>query len=367
MDRNVRCLFIITISLIIIGLLTIYSTSAHDGLPKEKNVFLRQVVWAGLGVIAFFVFANLNYRRFYDLSFVLYGISIALLILVLIFGRSRMGAQRWLELGGFNFQPSELTKFSLILFLSRYLSHKDISNIKSNIKDLGFIRSIVVPAILAGTPAVLVLEQPDLGTALMFMVIFLSLIFVAGIKKRHILSFLALGMALLPLFWHFLKGYQRERLLVFLNPNVDPLGAGYTVIQSKIAVGSGQLLGRGWLSGTQNTLNFLPERHTDFIFSCFAESGGFLGAFILLLLFYLLLKECMNIAYLTKDPFGRLIAVGIISMLSLQALINISMTIGLLPVVGIPLPLVSYGGTSMLVSCAGLGIIANIAKMRMIF
>ncbi|MDP1853559.1 MAG: rod shape-determining protein RodA [Candidatus Omnitrophota bacterium] len=367
MNANVRRLFVITFAIILIGLLTIYSASYHDGPPKDKNVFLRQLIWVVFGIAAFFVFANLNYRRFYDLSFVLYGLSISLLLLVLIFGKIRLGAQRWLELGGFNFQPSELAKFSLILFLSRYLSHKDISSVKLSVRDFGYFRSMVVPAVLAAIPAILVLEQPDLGTAVIFLLTFFSLIFISGVKKRYIFSLLAAGIFALPVFWRLLRDYQKERLLVFLNPNIDPLGAGYTVIQSKIAVGSGQLFGRGWLSGTQNTLNFLPERHTDFIFSCVAESSGFLGAFILLFLFYLLLRECMNIAYLTKDPFGRLVATGVAVMLSLQALINISMTIGLLPVVGIPLPLVSYGGTSMLVSCAGIGIIANISKRRMVF
>lgn len=358
---------VIACAIILIGLLAVYSTSYQDGAPKEKDVFLRQTIWAGLGLIVFFIFSNFNYRRFYELTFVLYGLNVTLLLLVLIFGRARLGAQRWLELGAFNFQPSELAKFSLILFLSRYLSHKDTSSLSLKIRDLGFLRSIVVPALLTAVPIVLVLEQPDLGTAIIFAFIFLSLIFVSGVKKRYILSSIALGLAATPVFWHFLKNYQRERLLVFLNPNVDPLGAGYTVIQSKIAVGSGKFLGRGWLSGTQNTLNFLPERHTDFIFSCLAESGGFLGAAVLVFLFYLLIKEGMNVAYSTKDPFGRLVAIGIIAMISAQVVINISMTIGLVPVVGIPLPLVSYGGTSMLVNCMGIGIVANISKKRMIF
>lgn len=367
MNANTRRLFIVMLAIIIIGLLTIYSASYHDGPPKEKNVFSRQLIWAALAVVVFFVFSKLNYRWLYDLSFVLYGLSVTLLLLVLVFGRTRLGAQRWLEFGGLNFQPSELAKFSLILFLARYLSHKDIFSLTLRIREMGYLRSIVIPVVITAIPAVLVMEQPDLGTAIMIGLIFLGLIFSSGIKKRYIFPLLAFSAASLPLFWHFLKGYQKERLMVFLNPNIDPLGAGYTIIQSKIAVGSGKFLGRGLLSGTQNTLNFLPERHTDFIFSCWAESGGFLGAFILLFLFYLLFRECLNIAHLTKDPFGRLVAVGIISAIVLQALVNIAMTMGFLPVVGIPLPLVSYGGTSILVTCMEIGIIANISRMRTIF
>jgi rod shape determining protein RodA len=197
--------------------------------------------------------------------------------------------------------------------------------------------------------------------------IFFGLVFVAGIRKRYILSLLGTASIMFPVFWYFLKDYQKERLLVFINPNIDPLGAGYTVIQSKIAVGSGGLFGRGWLSGTQNTLNFLPERHTDFIFSCFAESCGFFGAVVLLFLFYLLFKECINVIYATRDPFARLLVVGITIGIFLQVIINVSMTIGLMPVVGLPLPLLSYGGTSMLVTFMSVGIIANISKKRMVF
>lgn len=367
MNRNTRRLFIIALIIAIVGLLAIYSTSYQEGLLKERNIFFRQLIWVCLGVVIFFVFSNFNYRKFYDLSFIFYSLSIALLVFVLVFGRAKFGAQRWLEFAGFSFQPSELAKFSIILFLSRYFSRKDRFNLQWQARDLKPFRSVIIPAISVTVPTVLILEQPDLGMAMIFVFIFFSLVFVAGVKKRYIWSLAGLGILMFPVFWHLLRGYQRERLLVFLNPDIDPLGAGYTVIQSKIAVGSGRLFGRGWLSGTQNTLNFLPERHTDFIFSCFSESCGFLGAAILIALFYLLSRECIDVIYGTRDPFARLLVTGIIAVISLQVVINISMTIGLSPVVGIPLPLVSYGGTSTLITFMGIGIIANISKERMIF
>jgi rod shape determining protein RodA len=368
MDKNARRLFIIAVIISLIGLVTIYSTSYYEGsIFKGRGVFFKQLVWLCLGIVVFFIFSNFNYRRLYDLSFPLYGLSIFLLILVLISGRVRLGAQRWLEFFGFNFQPSELAKFSVILFLARYFSRKDALSIRLVARELTPSRSIIIPGILVVVPAILILKQPDLGTSIIFIFIFLSMIFVVGIKKRYIFNLLFISIALAPGFWFFLRDYQRDRLLVFLNPNLDPLGAGYTVIQSKIAVGSGRLFGRGWLSGTQNMLRFLPERHTDFVFSCFAESSGFLGGVILLFLFYFLLKQGINIVYSTRDPFGRLLGIGFISVIFIQMTINISMTIGFCPVVGLSLPLVSYGGSSMLITFASLGIIANISKRRMVF
>ncbi|PIQ89029.1 MAG: rod shape-determining protein RodA [Candidatus Omnitrophica bacterium CG11_big_fil_rev_8_21_14_0_20_42_13] len=362
MDRNARRLFIIALVIAIIGLLTIYSTSHKDGA-----IFFRQFLWLFFGIGAFFIFYNFNYRKFYDLAFGFYLLSIVFLVLVLVSGRVKLGAQRWLELGVFNFQPSELAKFSVILCLARYFSQKDAYNVKLRIRDTGFFRTVFIPALLVAFPALLIMQQPDLGTAIIFIFVFIALIFVAGVKKRYVFSLLALNLISLPVAWHFLKDYQKERLLVFINPNLDPLGAGYTVIQSKIAVGSGRLFGLGWLSGTQNTLNFLPERHTDFIFSCFAESMGLIGSFILLAIFYMLFNECIKIIYSTKDPFGRLLIIGIMSVIFFQVVVNICMTIGVMPVVGIPLPLVSYGGTSMFMTFMGLGIIGNISKRRMVF
>lgn len=367
MDKRIARLFIIVLALVIIGLAAIYNASYQEGVLKERNIFLYQVRWACIGIAIFLIFSNINYRIFHDLSFVFYGLSILLLVFVLIYGRTRLGAQRWIEIGSFNFQPSEFAKFSVILFLSRYFSRKDTASVKWEARNLGVWRSLFIPAIIVGIPALLIMDQPDLGTAIIFGFIFLGLVFVSGVKKRYIFVLLFLGGAALPVLWHFLRDYQRARLLVFINPNADPLGAGYTVIQSKIAVGSGCLFGRGWLAGTQSMLNFLPERHTDFIFSCFAEYAGFIGAVILLLLFYLLLKECTNVMYLSKDPFGRLLIAGFSTVIAVQIIVNIAMTMGMSPVVGIPLPFISYGGTSLLVNFMFMGIVASIIKRRTVF
>lgn len=330
-------------------------------------MFGRQLAWVGLGLAAMFLFSRFDYRRFYGLAFIFYGLSIVFLFVVLVFGRSRFGAQRWLDVFGLNFQPSELGKFSLVLLLARYYSEQGSSQVSWRIQQLGLWRSLIFPGILVAVPFALILHQPDLGTAIICGFIFLSLAFVAGVNKRQLFFLCALAGLALPALWHLLRPYQKDRLLVFLNPNIDPLGAGYTIIQSKIAVGSGRLFGQGWLSGAQNRLDFLPERHTDFIFSCLAESCGFLGAVVLLLLFWLLLRECIRVIYSTRDPFARLLVSGIVAVISFQVLVNISMTIGLMPVVGIPLPLVSYGGTSTLITFMSIGIVMSIAKNRVVF
>jgi len=228
-------------------------------------------------------------------------------------------------------------------------------------------KNLIIPCILAGIPFSLVLLQPDLGTALLLIPIFLTIMIMGGVKLRYIVGMVAIGIAGMPVFWHFLRDYQRQRLLVFINPNIDPLGAGYTIIQSKIAAGSGGLFGKGWLNGTQNQLNFLPERHTDFIFSVIGEEWGFLGAMGLVLLYFFVVKRAFNISMLTSDAYGRAIASGVGVMLGLQVIINIAMTIGLMPVVGIPLPLVSYGGSSLVATVVAIGLLLNVGMRRSTF
>jgi rod shape determining protein RodA len=216
-------------------------------------------------------------------------------------------------------------------------------------------------------PFILVLLQPDLGTALLLLPIFFAMLVVSGASGKHIAGMMIAGASAAPFFWHFLREYQRQRLLVFINPNIDPLGAGYTIIQSKIAIGSGGLVGKGWLNGTQNQLNFLPERHTDFIFSVVGEEFGFLGASALVILFFVLVKKALVIASQTSDMYGRCIATGIGVMLAMQVIINIGMTIGLMPVVGIPLPLMSYGGSSLLSTMIAIGLLLNVGMRRSTF
>jgi rod shape determining protein RodA len=215
-----------------------------------------------------------------------------------------------------------------------------------------------------GVPFLLVLVQPDLGTALLLVPIFFAVLFAGGAKPKHLGVMIGSGLVAMPFFWHFLREYQKQRLMVFINPNVDPLGAGYTIIQSKIAVGSGGLFGKGWMSGTQNQLNFLPERHTDFIFSTIGEEWGFLGAMVLMVFYGLIIREMFGIAYSTTDRAGKLVAIGVAVLLAFQVTINISMTIGAMPVVGIPLPMVSYGGSSLLATVAAIGLVLNIGMRR---
>src|SRR3989338_2123426 len=276
-------------------------------------------------------------------------------IFVFFFGSRRFGSQRWLELGYFNFQPSEFAKLFITLALIQYLTeHKDEKGVKN----------ILAAFLIMLAPFALILAQPDLGTALMLVPVFFTLLYIWGAKLRHLFFMIGAALALSPLGWFLLKDYQKERLMVFMNPDIDPLGAGYTVIQSRIAVGSGGAFGKGWMSGTQNQLNFLTERHTDFIFSVAGEEWGFVGSAILIALYYVLVKRAFEIARKTDDPCGTLAACGMATIMGIQVIVNISMTMGFMPVVGLPLPLVCYGGSSLLVTMIALGLLESIALHR---
>jgi rod shape determining protein RodA len=311
--------------------------------------------------------SNFNYRRFWDGAYFLYALALFLLLLVFLLGIVRLGAQRWLKIGWFNFQPAELTKLIMVIFLSRYFSRKSVDNISLLASRFGVRQALILPFIFVAIPMTLIMEQPDLGSAVMVLSIFISILYVSGARLKYIYVFLSILIASMPLLWQILRDYQKERLLVFLNPNIDPLGAGYTVIQSKIAIGSGGFFGKGWLGGTQSQLHFLPETHTDFIFATFTEEWGLLGGLLLLILYYLLIRQGIFISQRTTDPFGRLMALGISLGLVIQVFINIAMNLGLAPVVGLPLPLMSYGGSSVLVTFIALGILANIDKTRTVF
>ncbi len=356
-------LIITTVFLLSIGLLAVYSATLERSAEGAKTIFYRQVVWVIIGIATFLLVSHINYRRFYEIAYALYPLSVILLISVLVVGRQIYGAQRWLELGGLNFQPSELSKLAVILFLSRYFNRKPAQYSGAAKLWQGFI----LPLGLVGFMMVLIFLQPDLGTAALIFLIYLTLLFVSEIEFKYFFAFLVAALGAIPFLWHLLKGYQKDRLLVFLNPNIDPLGAGYTIIQSKIAIGSGRFLGKGWLSGTQNQLNFLPERHTDFIFSVIGEEWGFCGAFILLILYFILIAQALIIAEQSKDKFGSFLAIGAAALIAFQAIINILMTLGFFPVVGLSLPLISYGGSSLVIFCFLIGILLNINKRRIIF
>ena len=351
-----------------VGLLALYSIT-YQREELFKNIFLNQLTRVIIGIIIMFLLSNFNYRRFYDFAFIIYGLSIFLLVIVLAAGREILGARRWIEFLGFNFQPAELAKLGVILVLSRIFSQRQIYKSSSRIYGLPHVllKDLIYPFLFVIIPMALIVLQPDLGTSLLLLPIFLALLFVSEVRLRYIFSLIVLFISSVPFFWHFLRPYQKERLLVFINPNVDPLGAGYTVIQSKIAVGSGGFIGKGWLAGTQNQLNFLPERHTDFIFSVIGEEWGFLGAVLLMLLYGTLIFYSLRVTFQTNDKFAKFLSIGFISLFTLQVVINIAMTIGICPIVGLSLPLISYGGSSMFIFLIFIAILLNINKKRMVF
>lgn len=358
-------LIIITLLLILaFGLICLYSSCHQKGLFIKKEIFNKQLLWVAVGICFLFLMSRIDYHGLALFIWPLYVFGLLSLCFVLVMGRTIMGAQRWISLGDFSFQPSEVAKFTLILILARYFSQKNVQDVSLSMGTATFLRGIILPLGLALVPAALVLVQPDLGTAIVYLFIFLAIAFVAGIRLSYILGLLITAVLAFPLFWHFLKDYQKSRLLVFLNPNIDPLGAGYTVIQSKIAIGSGRLFGKGWMAGTQSQLNFLAERHTDFIFSVWGEEWGFFGSLILIFLYGLLVMAILRVAETAKDAFGRLLAVGVASVIFFQVFINIAMNISMCPVVGLPLPLVSYGGSSLVFNLMAVGIVLNIARQK---
>ncbi|MCK4244543.1 MAG: rod shape-determining protein RodA [Candidatus Omnitrophica bacterium] len=352
-------LLLITILLVLLGIVLIYSASC--GIKTElSNLASRQTVWMAIGIFLLFLFIALPYRNLRKASYPLYLFSLLLLLLVLLIGKGRAGSSRWLTFGGFYFQPSEFAKLIFILVAARYLA-----DIGKKVKRFFFL---IPYFLLVGIPFLLILKQPNLGTALVLLPISLGILWTAGIRKKHLTFLIAIGFLSSPILWFtVLKDYQRARLLVFINPNADPLGSGYNVIQSKIAIGSGGLFGKGFLRGTQSHLAFLPEYHTDFIFCVLAEEWGFIGGIVLLFLYSLFLKSLIRIATSTSEPFARLVATGITVMFASHIFINIGMTLGMLPVAGLPLPFLSYGGSSLLIFLIAVGIVLNIKKKETMF
>ena len=353
LKTNLIPLIICILILNILSLTSLYSSLHQGGEFKGQTIFYRQVIWIVVSWLILIIFSLINYRLFYDLSLVFYVINLLLLIAVYIFGKKAMGAQRWLSFMGLNFQPSELAKISTILILARFFSQENKNDLK---------QTFFLPFALTIVTAFLILKQPDLGTSMIIILLFLAMGLLSPLKKRYFIALIIAGMLAAPLGWNFLKDYQKKRLTVFINPNVDPLGAGYTIIQSKIAIGSGKVIGKGFLSGTQNQFNFLPERHTDFIFTVIAEEWGLAGSIFLLLIYWIIIKKILAIAQSAKDSFGKMLALGASSLFFMHVFINIGMTLGILPVVGLPLVFLSYGGTNLLINFILLGILINIAN-----
>lgn len=344
----------------LIGILTLYSamqgSAPEGGMPPHQ----KQMIWWGLGLMGILIVILIDYRHMEHYAYAIYACSLLLLTYVLVMGRSISGARRWIEIGPISFQPSELIKVTMILALARYFHHHAKLG-RYNLFEL------VVPFLIFLVPFVLVLLEPDLGTAIVLLLLFFSIVLFFGLSQGSIIVLVIGGLASLPLGWLNLKDYQKERIMTFLNPAEDPLGRGYHIIQSKIAIGSGGFWGKGFLHGTQTRLHFLPEQHTDFIFSAFAEQWGFWGSFLLLSGYLLVVFWAFNISSRAKNTFGMVVALGITFMFFWHVIINIGMCLGLLPVVGIPLPLFSYGGSFLLVMLLGVGLLLNIYIRRFIF
>lgn len=360
-------IFALALVIAVLGILSIYSSTYQKESVLWQEIYKRQVLWLILGLVGFFFFSRLNYRKLWDANYFIYGGALFFLFLVFALGVIRLGAQRWLKIAWFNFQPSEFAKLAIIIFLARYFSRKSVDDTSLLSGKFGIFRGIILPFIFVAIPMFLIIEQPDLGSGLMLMMVFIGLLYLSEVRLKYIFTLLVLTALPLPLFWHLLHDYQKQRLMVFLNPNIDPLGAGYTIIQSRIAIGSGGFFGKGWLRGSQSQLYFLPESHTDFIFATFSEQWGFIGGALLMVLYYLIIRQGLLIAQRTPDAFGKFLAYGITLLLALQVTINIAMNMGLAPVVGLPLPMMSYGGSSMLVTFIALGILANIDRTRNVF
>ena len=301
-----------------------------------------------------------SYKHLEQWAYGVYAVCILMLVAVLLFGKVVGGSRRWLDLGMASVQPSELAKIAVIIALARYYARL--------VTPRGFtLRELVRPMILTILPFALIVRQPDLGTAMVIALIALSMTVFAKIERRSMVYIVLACIVVAVAGWFFLKDYQQQRILTFLNPDRDPLGAGYHIIQSKIAIGSGMLTGKGFLKGTQNALAFLPEQHTDFIFSVLAEEWGLVGGGLLLFAFLVLILWGLNIAQRCRDPFGTLLAVGITALIFWEVFINIGMVMGLLPVVGVTLPFVSYGGSSVLTIFIGIGLLMNISMRRFLF
>lgn len=348
-----------------LGLSAVYSATYTQKGPSA--LYYKQLVWIAIGIVVMLSAIMPDYHTIGRYAYVLYAVSLISLILVMIVGKTGMGAQRWLAVGPFQFQPSELMKLSLVLALARYFAEDPRRG--------GYdLRDLAIPGAMVLVPLVLVLKQPDLGTALMLLLTSSLIVLLAGLHLRSLVIMALIGAVLAasvfavpPVrhkIWTSLKPYQQKRIKAFLNPESDPLGSGYHATQSKIAVGSGQMTGKGFRKGTQSQMAFLPERHTDFIFAVISEERGFIGSTLIVALYLVLLLVGVEAAKGAKDRLGVLMAGGIVSMLALYVFINVGMAVGILPVVGVPLPLASYGGTSVITTFLAIGLLLNIYSRR---
>ena len=353
-------MFCLILAIAACGLVALSSAVKFGTSDQQAALFTRQLVWYGAGTVAMVIAFLFNYKSYERWAYLIFLVCLLMLVAVLFFGKYVAGSRRWLALGPVSIQPSEMVKLAVILVIAKYYAKV--------VRSEGLqMRELITPVILTALPFFLIVRQPDLGTAMMVGLIAGSMTLYIKIERRTLMALIGSGALMIPVVWSLLKGYQKQRILTFLNPERDPLGAGYHIIQSKIAIGSGMLTGKGYFKGSQNTLEFLPEQHTDFIFSVLSEEWGLVGGILLLTLFLLIILGGMQIAQRSRDPFGNILAVGVTAMIAWQVFINIGMVMGLLPVVGVTLPFISYGGSSVITNMAGVGLLLNVSMRRFLF
>lgn len=342
-----------------IGIWNLISATAVE--DKSLGLYRTQLIWFGVGLLITLFILMVHYSLFSRLAYFIYFFNLLLLVAVLVVGKSSLGAKRWIGFGGFRLQPSEFMKLSIVICLAKfYETDRTVGGY--GLKDL------ILPSLIVLIPAGLIALQPDLGTAMIIMLTFAGMMLFLRIRRKTLILIGLCAMIALPSAYQFaLKPYQKQRIVSFIDPMADPKGSGYNSIQSMIAVGSGKLFGKGYRKGTQSQLNFLPEHHTDFIFSVFSEEHGFVGCAILLALYSIFLLNGLSIAYQSNDKFGLVLAYGTISIFFWHVFVNMGMVMGVLPIVGVPLPFLSYGGSSLITSIVGVAILTNIANKKFMF
>lgn len=357
---------LIIIILSLIGILTIYSATRPLPGMEQEVYYQKQLYWLVLSILCVFIFMLFDYKWLKGYGYIIFTIGLILLVVVLFIGKTGMGAQRWLSLGFVSFQPSEFFKLFFIIALARYLSN--LEQAESKQFQFDFLDILKPAGLFLLVPMILIMKQPDLGTSLMLLFIFVSMILTAGVKRKVLILTVSVSLIALPfvnhIFWNGLKSYQKNRIIAFLNPDIDPKGIGYQLKQSKISIGSGGFTGKGYLKGTQGPLRFLPERHTDFIFSIFGEEWGLIGSLFLLSLYLLLFLRALDTAIRARDMFGTFLTTGVTAMMYFYFTTNIGMTLGIMPVVGVPMPFMSYGGTALLSNYMAVAFLMNVRTRR---
>jgi rod shape determining protein RodA len=353
--------FLICSAIFFIGILNLYSATHSQGIGPEEGLYKSQLIWFLMSWMIGIVVSFIQPKNFFRLSYFTYFVSVLLLIVVLVVGHSALGGQRWIGLGPIKFQPSETTKIALVLVLSRWFS-------KANPEQETGFREMIIPFLFTFIPAIMIIIQPDLGTGMLLMIVFFIITFYRKLKLKTIILIGIVGIVGATVMYNFgLREYQKKRITTFLDPEYDAKGSGYNAIQSKIAIGSGQFLGKGFRKSSQGALNYLPENHTDFIFAIFNEEHGFVGSIFLIALYIYLFYKLIKLAMNVNKMFDSIVVIGILGIFFSHTIINMSMVSGLMPIVGVPLPLMSYGGSNLLTFGICLGIVTSISNARSLF